>query len=428
MPDMKPENSQPNTEPQDRPTPRQNALATLRHRDFRLLWFGQLISTIGDQMQTVAIGWHIFVLTDSTLHVGLVGLSRAVPFMLLSFIGGAAADRVSRKRLIIFTQSILMAISMALTFATATGTVTTGFIYAMSALSGAASAFDAPARQSILPNLVPRTELANALTLHSILRQTATIIGPGLGGLVIGLLGLATTYGINVASSGAVILALVMMSVVPAPKRGASRGWDAVLGGVRYVRRDPLVLIPFALDFVVTLLRSYRVLLPVFARDVLGLGPQALGLLHSAGAVGALAGATVLGAIGNIKRKIVVMLVGYAAQGVFLIGFAISSTLPMSLLMLIGFGVGNVVSEVMRVTFVQLRIPDHLRGRITALGTMFTRGGPELGQVQLGAVAYVLGPIAAAIIGGSAVVLAVTGFSLLPPLRREMKEQNRAKY
>ncbi len=224
------------------------------------------------------------------------------------------------------------------------------------------------------------------------------------------------------------ILALVMMSVVPAPKRGASRGWDAVLGGVRYVRRDPLVLIPFALDFVVTLLRSYRVLLPVFARDVLGLGPQALGLLHSAGAVGALAGATVLGAIGNIKRKIVVMLVGYAAQGVFLIGFAISSTLPMSLLMLIGFGVGNVVSEVMRVTFVQLRRPDHLRGRITALGTMFTRGGPELGQVQLGAVAYVLGPIAAAIIGGSAVVLAITGFSLLPPLRREMKEQNRAKY
>lgn len=420
---MEPENPQPNAESQDQPTPRRNALATLRHRDFRLLWFGQLVSTIGDQMQTVAIGWHIFTLTDSTLQVGLVGLARVIPFLLLSFVGGALADQVSRKKLILVTQSILMLPTLALAVATATGTVTPGFIYLVSAISGAATAFDAPARQSILPNLVPRNELSNALTLHSMNRQTATVIGPGIGGVVIGFLGLASTYAINVATFLAVILALLLMSAVPAPKRGAGRGWDAVLGGFHFVRGEPRIMLALALDFVVTLLRSYRVLLPVFVRDVLVLGPKALGLLHSAGSVGALAGAAVLGAVGDIKHKIAVMILAYASQGVFLFGFALSPTLPIALVMLMGYGIGNVVSEVMRTTYVQLRTPDNLRGRVTALASMFTSGGPQLGQVNLGALASVLGPVAAAMIGGVSVLLACAGFALLPPLRSGMKEE-----
>ncbi len=423
---MQPENPPTDPDSQNQPTTRRSALATLRHRDFRLLWFGQLVSTMGDQMQTVAIGWHIFTLTDSTLQVGLVGLFRVVPFLLLSFIGGALADRVSRKKLILATQSVLMLPTLALAIGTATGMVTPGFIYVVSAISGAASAFDAPARQSILPNLVPRNELANALTLNSINRQTATVAGPGLGGLVIGFLGLAPTYAINVATFMAVILALLLMSVIPAPRRGAGRRWDDVLGGFHFVRKEPLVLLPLTVDLVVTLMRSYRVLLPVFVRDVLGLGPEALGLLHSAGSVGALAGAAVLGAIGDIRHKIAVMLLAYAAQGVFLIGFAFSPTLPISFLMLMGYGVGNVVSEVMRVTLVQLRTPDDLRGRVTALASMFTSGGPQLGQVNLGALATLLGPVGAAILGGSGVVLACAGFALLPPLRRGMKEQKEA--
>jgi len=423
---MQPEDPPSNPDSQNQPTTRRTALATLRHRDFRLLWLGQLVSTMGDQMQTVAISWQIFILTDSTLQVGLVGLARVIPFLLLAFIGGALADRVSRKKLILATQSVLMLPTLALAIGTATGMVTPGFIYVVSVISGAATAFDAPARQSILPNLVPRNELANALTLNSINRQTATIVGPGIGGLAIGFLGLAPTYAINVATFMAVILALLLMSVVPAPKGGVSGTWDAVLGGVHFLRKEPLVLLPLTVDFVVTLMRSYRVLLPVFVRDVLGLGPEALGLLHSAGSVGALAAATVLGAIGDIKRKIAVMLLAYGSQGVFLIGFAFSPTLPIALLMLMGYGVGNVVSEVMRVTLVQLSTPDNLRGRVTALASMFTRGGPELGQVNLGALATLLGPITAAILGGCGVVLACAGFALLPPLRRRMKEQREA--
>jgi len=139
---MQPENPPSNSESQHQPATRRTALATLRHRDFRLLWIGQLVSTMGDQMQTVAIGWHIFNLTDSTLQVGLVGLFRVVPFLLLSFIGGALADRVSRKKLILVTQSVLMLPTLALAIATATGMVTPGFIYLVSVISGAASAFD----------------------------------------------------------------------------------------------------------------------------------------------------------------------------------------------------------------------------------------------------------------------------------------------
>ncbi len=423
---MQPEDPKSNSESQDQPSTRSTALTTLRHRDFRLLWFGQLVSTMGDQMQTVAIGWHIFILTDSTLQVGLVGLARVIPFLLLSFIGGDLADRVSRKKLILATQGVLMLPTLALTVGTALGVVTPGFIYLVSVISGAATAFDAPARQSILPNLVPRNELANALTLNSINRQTATIAGPGLGGLVIGFFGLAPTYALNVITFMAVIIALLLMSAVPAPSRGGGRKWSDVLGGFHFVRKEPLVLLPLTVDLTVTLLRTYRVLLPVFVRDVLGLGPEALGLLHSAGAVGALVGAGVLGAIGDIRHKIAVMLVAYASQGVFLMGFAFSRTLSLALLMLVSYGVGNVVSEVMRVTLVQLRTPDNLRGRVTALAAMFTNGGPQLGQVNLGALTTLLGPVGAAILGGIGVVLACAGFALLPPLRQGMKEQKEA--
>jgi MFS family permease len=213
------------------------------------------------------------------------------------------------------------------------------------------------------------------------------------------------------------------MSVVPAPKRGSARGWDAVLGGLVYVRGEPLVLGPLLLDFVVTCLRSYRSLLPVFARDILAVGPQGLGLLHSAGSVGALAAALAMGAIGDVKHKFAVMLLAYASQGIFLLGFGLSSAFSLSLLMLAGYGVGNVVSEVMRNTIVQLKTPDNLRGRVSALSSMFTSGGPQLGQVQMGAAATLIGPVGATIVGGFAVVLACAGFATLPSMRTGMRGQ-----
>jgi MFS family permease len=296
-------------------------------------------------------------------------------------------------------------------------------MYAVSVVSGAVSAFDGPARQAVIPNLVPREELSNAFTLNTVLRQTATVVGPGIGGLVIGFAGLASTYAINAASFLAVIVALLLMSPIPQVKRGTARGWDAVLGGLSYARSEPLVLTPLALDFIVTCCRAFRSLLPVFARDVLAVGPQGLGLLHSASSAGALGGALVLTSIGEVKNRVAWMLATYALQGIFLIGFGLSQSFPLSLILLFGYGIGDVVSEVMRMTIVQLKTPDELRGRVSALGSMFTQGGPQLGQLQMGAVATLAGPVFAAVNGGTLVLIAVAVFSFLPSLRSAMKKR-----
>lgn len=397
------------------------AISTLRHRDFRLLWLGQLVSMIGDQMQSVAIGWHVFILTDSTLHVGMVGLARALPLMALSFAGGTMADLVSRKRVMLGANGVMMMATMVLVISTATGTVTPWVIYLVSLVSGATIAFESPARQAIVPNLVPRAELANALTLNSILRHTANVAGPGIGGVVVGFLGLSTAYGINAASFLAVIGALLLMGPVSGSRRESSGRWDAVLGGLRYARSEPLVLRPMLLDFVVTCLRSYRPLLPVFARDILVVGPEGLGLLHSASAAGALMGGVLLGAVGPLKRAVTFMLLAYAAEGVFVMGFGISPSFALSLLVLCGYGMADVVSEVLRSTIVQLNTPDDVRGRVSALGSMFEQGGPQLGQLQMGATASIVGPIPAAVIGGMATVLAVAGFALWLPVGRQRR-------
>ena len=162
-------------------TRHRHALTSLRHRDFRYIWVGQLVSTIGDQMQNVAIAWHLFVLTNSTLKVGLVGLFGLVPFLFLSFVGGAVADRFDRRRVLVFTQTIMMSLSCVLVVTTMTDTISPTIIYAVSFISGCTRAFDAPARQALIPNLVPPDELANALTLNTMFRQMATIVGPRPG-------------------------------------------------------------------------------------------------------------------------------------------------------------------------------------------------------------------------------------------------------
>lgn len=363
------------------------------------------------------MAWHIFLLTDSPLQVGLIGLFRIVPFMALSFVGGATADVMSRKRILLITQGSLLLLSGLLTLASLAGLVTPWGIYAVTLLAGAASAFDAPARQSLIPNLVPRHELSNALTLNTLLRQTASIVGPGIGGLVIGQFGLTPTYAINTLSFVGVIAAVLCMGPVPRAASRAVGGWERVLGGLRYARQEPLILSALALDFTVGMLTSYRALLPVFARDILAVGPQGLGLLYGATSAGAVAGGVALGAVGEMKRPITVLLATSSIQGLFMVGFGFSQVFAFSLLMLFFKGVANVIAEVLLATVVQLRTPDELRGRVTALNMIFVQGGPQLGQVGSGALASAVGPIAATAIGGTAVVLAVAGFWRLPSMR-----------
>jgi MFS family permease len=407
-----------------------HALTVLRHRDFRLLWFGQLISTTGQQMQTVTLAWHLFNLTDSTFQVGLIGLFGILPFLVLSFIGGAVADRVDRKRVILATQTATMATTLVLTGATIAGIVTPALIYAVAFVTGATRAFDAPARQALIPNLVPRNELANALTLNTMLRQMATIFGPGVGGLIVGFAGVAAAYAINGLTFLAVIGALLAMGPVSTSfdistsgLRSQAGRMEQVLGGLRFARGEPVVLSLLSLDFMVTILGSTRALMPAYARDVLGVGAEGLGLLYAAPAVGAVVGALVLGAFGANWRNTWIVLVISAAFGACVLGFGLAMSFPVALLFLFGSGLADVFGEVMRATIVQLRTPDEVRGRVTALSVMFTTGGPQLGQLQSGAIASFAGPAGAAVVGGAAVMGLALAFTANRHLRVSTTEE-----
>ena len=395
-----------------------HALTVLRHRDFRLLWFGQLISTTGQQMQTVTLAWHLFNLTDSTFQVGLIAFFGILPFLVLSFIGGAVADQVDRKHVILVTQSATMATTFVLVGATVADIVTPGIIFGVAFVTGATRAFDAPARQALIPNLVPRGELANALTLNTLLRQMATIVGPGVGGLLIGFFGVSAAYMINGLTYVAVIGALLAMGPVPATiVRSTAGRFEQVLGGLRFARGEPVVLSLLSLDFMVTVLGSTRALMPAFARDVLAVGPEGLGLLYAAPAAGAVVGALILGAFGVTWRNTWIVLIVSAAFGACVLGFGLAIAFPIALIFLFGSGLADVVGEVMRATIVQLRTPDQVRGRVTALSVMFTTGGPQLGQLQSGAIASFAGPAGAAVIGGSAVVAIALAFTANRHLR-----------
>jgi len=400
------------------PAQPRHALTVLRHRDFRLLWFGQLISTTGQMMQTITLAWHIFELTDSTFQVGLLAFAGFVPFIILSFVGGAVADRVNRKRVILVTQSASLTATLTLVTATVGGFVSPSLLYAIAFVIGGTRAFDAPARQALIPNLVPRSELGAALTLNTMLRQLATTIGPGLGGVLIGVAGVGTAYAVNATTFVAVIAALLLMRPVAQTPGAASSRVDLVLGGLRFVRREPIVLSLLALDFVVVVLGSTEALMPAFARDILEVGPEGLGLLYAAPAVGALVGALLLGAIGSGWRSIAIVLVVSAFFGLFVLGFGLSRFFPLALLFLLASGFVDVIGEVMRATIIQLRTPDEVRGRVTSLSVIFTAGGPQLGQLHSGVIASMAGPAGAAVIGGTAVLLAVSAFALKPTMRR----------
>ena len=281
-----------------------HALTVLRHRDFRLLWLGQLVSSSGQMMQTVALAWHIFELTDSTFQVGLLAFCNFVPFLTLSFVGGAIADQVNRKRVLLVTQAVGLTITLSLVGVTLAGVVTAPVLFVFAILVGATRAFDAPARQAMIPNLVPREELTAALTLNTMLRQLATTIGPGIGGLLIGVAGLATAYAVNAVSFLAVFVALLAMGPVPQVAGAGGSRLKQMLGGVRFAMTERIILFLLAFDFFVVILGSTEALMPAFARDILAVGPKGLGLLYGAPAVGAIVGALVLGALGSGWRHV----------------------------------------------------------------------------------------------------------------------------
>lgn len=381
--------------------PGPSAWHVLRRRDFRLLWAGQLVSLAGTQVQTVALAWQVYTLTSSPLQLGLLGVARAVPFILLSVVGGVFADTVDRRRLLVVVQAILLALSAVLALVTATGVATVPLLLGITLVSGAASAFDNPARQALIPGLVTREELAAALTLNITARHIATIVGPAIGGTIVAVAGLATAYTVDAISYAAVVMALVAIHAdIRGPLISRGGGPRALLEGLTFVRHNTMVMSMMALDFVATFFGSVQALLPVYARDILRVGAQGLGLLYTATSVGAMLGAFALSGRGRIRAQGPALLASIAAYGAFTVAFGFTRTFWLAALFLGATGAADTVSTVLRGSILQLATPDALRGRVSAVHMAFAMGGPQLGQLRAGALATAFTPAGAVISGG----------------------------
>ncbi len=388
------------------------SLAALQHRNFRLLWFSLLFSMSGSRMRMAALLWHITLVVpedQKALALGAMGLARFVPILVFSFVSGMAADALDRRRLLLITNLTVMLISTGLAVLTFTGLATAWWIYALAGLTAAVGSFDSPARQSLYPTLVPRRHLANAVSLNSLLFQTASVIGPMIGGLLIAGPGLGWVYVYDAASFIAVIAALLAMRDVPdrpAQERGEI-SLRALLDGVRFVFGAPLIRSTMLLDFFATFFAAATALLPIFAQDVLRVGPQGYGALVSAPALGAmLTSLAMVPLIERIGSRGRVLIGSVLAYGLATIVFGLSTAFWLTFACLFLTGATDMISTVLRNVVRQMTTPDNLRGRMTSINMIFFLGGPELGEMEAGLVAQWLGPAVSVVSGGVGCLLA----------------------
>ena len=389
---------------------RQSAFSSLRHRDFRLLWMGQIVSVTGSQMQLAAINWHIYLLTRSALALGLVGACRAVPIILCSLAGGVIADVVDRRRLMMITQSVMLLCSATLALITFFGLSHVWPIFLLTAIASAAWAFDTPARQSLMPMLVPLKDFQNAVSISMLMFQMGLIAGPPLAGFLLAGHSPALVYALNAASFLAVIMGIALMRTSGKPEKsesGAPRiSRQALMEGLRFVRRTPIIVQTMTLDFVATFFASANQLLPIYARDILFVGARGYGFLAAAPAAGAIVAGLLMARLGTIRRQGATVIVAVAFYGAATIAFGVSRVFWFSLLMLAAIGAADTVSTILRQTIRQLVTPNKLRGRMTSINMIFFMGGPQLGEVEAGTLAALLGAPLSVITGGVACLLA----------------------
>jgi MFS family permease len=386
------------------------------------------VSQLGTQIQRVAVAWQLYLLTHSPLKLGLLGLFRVLPVILLALGAGVIADALDRRRLMLVTQSLMALASALLAALTATGHDSVPAIYALTFLAGCANAFDNPARQALIPNLVPRAELAGALSLNITTWQVASVVGPSLGGLLLGMQlphlgphlapvksGLVLAYAVDALSFLAVIASLVTMRH-RAPAASAGRVSFAALGeGLRFLRGQPIIMWLMVLDFLGTFLGGATLLMPIFASEVLGIGPSGLGLLNSAPPLGAVLAALVLSWSSEIKARGPAVLVSVLVYGLAMAGFGLSRHVAWSLFFLAVSGAADTVSTVVRQTVRQLLTPDELRGRMTSINMIFFMGGPQLGEVEAGVVAKWVGAPLSVTLGGLGCALCAALVVLIAP-------------
>jgi MFS family permease len=391
----------------------------LRSRNFVSYLASRFCSATAMMMLRAGIAWHVFALTHSAFHLGMIGLVQFLPVPLLMLVGGAAADTWDRRKIMMTAQLLPLAASLVLFQATARGTVTLPMLYAIILSVGVAGAFDSPSRAALLPTLVPREAFPRAVTIVSTNQALAFTTGPAVGGLLIAAAGIAAVYAayalLLCGSLGG--LALVRTSGARGPRRGLSL--RAIVEGLRFVRRKPVVLGCMTLDMFAVIFGGAGALLPIYANEILLVGPRGYGLLTSSLELGALLSSLVLIVLPPIRRAGRALLVAVGVYGVATIAFGLSRWFPLSVASYMLVGVADQVSVVMRNTAIQLSTPDELRGRVSSVNMIFIGASNQLGAAESGFVAALTSAPFSVVTGGlgGLVVLAVVAFAL-PELRR----------
>ena len=377
-------------------TPR---FASLQHRNFRLLWAGLIVSNTGTWMQNVAQGWLVLQLTNSPFWLGLLGLSFAIPMIFLPLVGGAVVDRIDRIKLLYFTQTGAMLTTLVLAIMTWTGTVHISYILIASFISSALLAFDNPARQALIPELVPQRDLMNAISLNSATYTGAALIGPAIAGMLLAPLGAGSLFFLNALSYLSVLFALASMRNVQgrsSTARHTSLG-KSILAGLSYTWKNRLILALLGLSALAAIFgRSYQNLLPIFARDIWSGGPAGYGILLSASGGGALVGAFGLASIRNVKRQGAILITSGLIFSLTVILFALSPYFWAGVVLLFIGGIAITVFGTIISTFIQIMVPNELRGRVMSLYSITLIGLPSLGALGIGSVAEMLGGITGA--------------------------------
>ncbi len=412
----------------DAPRPRAGDMSdpyrALRNRDFRLLLMGACISFFGQQMLAVAIGWELYTRTSSALVLGGVGLAQVIPVILLSLPAGYIADHYDRRRIMLFTQATV-AVGALLLAALSAAKGSVSLIYACIALIGTAGAFNNPASSALIGQVIPPDLYENAVTWRSSATQVSAIVGPAVGGLLIGVLGGATFVYLIYAVAALCFIAL-LAQIRPRPQErpgggGSGRTWRAVGEGLSFLWRTPVLLAAITLDLFAVLLGGAVTLLPIFAENILNVGPFGLGWLRAAGSIGAVLMAVVLArrpAFAHAGRTLLFAVAGF---GVATIIFGLSRNFWLSFAMLFFIGAFDNVSVVIRSTLVLVRTPDAMRGRVGSVNSLFISTSNQLGGFESGVTAQLFGPVAATVAGGIGTILVVLLVGGLWPEMRNLR-------
>lgn len=395
----------------------------LQIRDFRLFWLGQGVSSIGTEMQKVAIDWNIFQLLRGEVYtlslfgfdlnldagalgLGAMGLVRVVPIMLFALIGGILADTIERRKLLIWSEGLSAVFAATLAILVFSGYETVGLLYTISALLAASTSVSTPTRQSLVPNLVPRKLMTNAVSLNSLLFQIGSITGPAVAGVLIAFADNSSiVYFVNAFSFFAAIFSLILMRRRSKAASDEPMSFEMVKEGLRFTYNEKVLWGSMLLDFFATLFGSARTMLPIIAVEVLGLDAGGFGVLVTAQPLGAFLAGLVMAWIRDLKNQGKVMLAGVAVYGIATALFGVAPIFALSYFFFALTGVGDTVSMVVRQTMRQVVTPDHLRGRATSISMIFFMGGPQLGEAEAGLVAAAFGAPVAILSGGVAVVI-----------------------